>query len=520
MERKHGFIVVGGGIAALTFAARLVELGKKDIGIYTIAHGATPYIAAINFVLPGNSFGDTPGQYAEDMMHAGYDIANRQLVEDMCAASYEGYMLMKRWGIEFALLGKGFPRLRKTSGSSLPRSLCSTDRLIGEQIIAQMTKGLEENGVTIHKDCEVLRLIKKDGKVCGITVKDCSTEVFNVFAGTVTAAWGGVGGILGLTTYPDDVSGRMFSEAFAAGARLVDMEFLEFEPMIVIDPPEAAGEPCPTAMLGEGAYLLNADLERFILKSRPQGEAGSSKTLLNKAIWGELKLGKGSPHGGVYVDLRHISEETLRMYPWFYHRLKRAGKNPAKELIEVAPMAHSISGGIAVDRDYRSSVEGLYAIGEAAGSIHGACRIGGNASSQAAVSGMICAEAVAKIDSTPTAMTLDTEYSQDPILEKTFVPRIKKLAAEALGAFRCRETLEKSSEELSAMLSSGELNSDTATKQMALTVLIMVKAALAREESRGVHIRTDFPLTDQDFERGLLIQQGANGLPEVRAKAC
>ena len=92
--------------------------------------------------------------------------------------------------------------------------------------------------------------------------------------------------------------------------------------------------------------MLNCDMERFILKERPEGESGASKTLINKAIWSELERGKGSPNGGVYVDVRHIPEKTLKLYPWFYNRLKNAGKDPVNELIEVVPMPHSISGDI------------------------------------------------------------------------------------------------------------------------------------------------------------------------------
>ncbi len=515
MEKKHDIIVAGGGLAALVLAARLTELGVKDIGIYALSYGATPYIAAINFVLPDSPFGDTPEQYCEDMMSAGYATANRQMVEDMCRASSGCYELLKRWGVKFSLMENGSPRLRKTSGSSLPRSLCSIEHLIGEDIIDVLVKGLKEKGVIINSGYEVLQLLKNNGGICGITVRDPDGATFNVHSSTVVAAWGGVGGILGHTTYPGDITGKLFSEAFEAGAQLTDMEFLEFEPMIVIDPAKAYGEPCPTAMLGEGAYLLNADMERFILKCRPQGESGSPKTLLNKAIWNEIKLGKGSPHGGVYVDMRHIPENTLKMYPWFYNRLKEAGKNPAGELIEVKPMPHSISGGIAVDRNYRSNINGLYAIGEAAGSIHGACRIGGNASSQAAISGMLCAEAIAKLDFISDVKPQAFEYAQDSETDKAYTRQIQALGDEALGAYRCRGTMEKNARILSKLLLSGELNKDKATRQRALTILIMIKAALAREESRGVHLRTDFPLTNPLFERGLILRQGPDGLPEV-----
>lgn len=136
-------------------------------------------------------------------------------------------------------------------------------------------------------------------------------------------------------------------------------------------------------MLGEGAYLLNAKGERFLLQKRPQGEAGAPKSLINRMIWQQVKMGVGSPKGGCWVDMRHLPVQVLQGYPWFYNRIKAAGIDPQHELLEVAPMAHSFSGGVRVDRQYRSSLAGLYAVGEAAGGVHGACRCAGNAASQA-----------------------------------------------------------------------------------------------------------------------------------------
>ena len=106
-----------------------------------------------------------------------------------------------------------------------------------------------------------------------------------------------------------------------AGAEMIDMEFLEFEPLVILSPPGAFGEPSPTAMLGEGGQLKNADGERFLLAVRPQGEAGASKSLINREAWKQIQAGKGGPHGGVYLDLRHIDKDILKSYPWFYNRL-------------------------------------------------------------------------------------------------------------------------------------------------------------------------------------------------------
>ena len=144
MAKKHDVIIVGMGLASLATAARLSELGVKDIGIYTTAYGGTPYIAAINFVLPDNPYGDTIGQYNDDMIHAGYGINNRTLVRDMTASTMEGYNLLCRWGVEFAKNEDGTTKLRHLSGHTYPRSLCCTTELIGVEIVKKLVEGLEE----------------------------------------------------------------------------------------------------------------------------------------------------------------------------------------------------------------------------------------------------------------------------------------------------------------------------------------------------------------------------------------
>lgn len=504
-NHNHEVIIVGAGLAALATAVRLYELGKKDIAIYAASFGGTPYIAAINFVLENNPHGDTPTQYAQDMLKAGYDINNKELVEEMCSSTVRGYELLKRWNVEFAKNDDGSLKLRHASGSTYPRSLCKTTELIGYEIVKKLMAGLEDKNVQIHLGSECVKVIVEENKVCGITVKESTGEIYNVYSPVVVAAWGGVGNLFGASTYPQDIKGNTIAIAKEAGAKLIDMEFLEYEPMVVISPEGAVGEPCPTAMLGEGAHLLNSDMERFILNSRPQGEAGSPKTFLNNEIWKQVKSGKGSKNGGVYADLRHIPIETLKAYPWFYDRLVDAGVDPAKELIEVGPMAHSYSGGIKIDKNYESNVKGLYAVGEAAGSIHGACRLAGNAAAQGALSGLLCAEAIAKENPRTIDKEYPTEYYQDKEVYGRYVPVIRETATRALGIYRNGVELAEAYQYLKGIIDSVEIKKDTEAYQIALSVLVMVQAALERKESRGTHLRSDYPQLNDDYRGSITI---------------
>ncbi len=504
-NNHHNVIIVGMGLAGLAAAARLTELGVEGIGIYGTGLGGTPYIAAINFVLPGNPFGDTPEQYYEDMLHAGYEIGNMDLVKEMTDNTLNGYHLLRRWGVTFAEDSDGITKLRHVSGHTYPRSLCSTERLIGEEIAEKMIARLKESGVTFHEGCECLRLLSDGEHVSGITIRNSDALVSNAYAPTVIAAWGGVGHLFGVSTYPGDIRGNTLAMAHQAGAKLIDIEFLEYEPMVVLDPPGAIGEPCPTAMLGEGAHLLNKDGERFLLMARPQGEGGSPKTLINREIWKQVDAGKGSPHGGVWVDLRHIDRDVLRAYPWFFNRLMDFGCDPNEQLVEVGPMAHSFSGGIAVDKDYCSTLQGLYAIGEACGGVHGACRSAGNAASQATLSGLLCAQAIARDRDTGTPDEFPAAYASDRAIYQRFVPQAQKSTVVAMGIYRNGETLSQALEDLESMLSDPTLALDDAAHQAVESMALMVRAAIRRTESRGTHMRIDYPEQDPKQAYGMEI---------------
>lgn len=503
----HKVVIAGMGLAALASAARMYELGIRDIAIYTKGYGGSPVIAAINFVLPDNPYGDTIEKYAEDMFNAGYRIANRKLVNEMAENTMNGYDLLTRWGIEFAKNPDGTTKLRHVSGHTFPRSLCSTKELIGVEIVDKLIASLKEKGVKFYEGYECVKVLSDKNKVYGITVKDKNGNLENVYSEIVIAAWGGVGNLFGSSTYPMDIKGNTLSIAKEAGADLIDVEFLEYEPMVVAYPPGAVGEPCPTAMLGEGAHLLNSKGERFLLKVRPQGEAGSPKTLLNKQIWKEVNLGNGTEHGGVYVDLRHIDREVLKAYPWFFDRLMENGVDLNEQLLEVSPMAHSFSGGIKVDSNYESTVKGLYAIGEACGGIHGACRCAGNAASQAVLSGLLCGQVVAEAaaNKTEEKKEFSIEYNTDKEIYNKYVPQIKEIAVKALGIYRDGKLLEDAKKIIADILEKDELAKDTETLQIAESIYFMLKAASERKESRGTHMRLDYPEESKEFEKEITI---------------
>lgn len=513
MKDQYKAIIVGSGLAGLSTAARLVETGEKALAIVASGYGGTPYIAALNAVMTPNIWGDTPQQHALDMLQAGYDLNDRILVEEMCDAAPRCIEFLQRWGINFAVEQNGQLSRRHTSGSRYPRSLCQKTDILGRQLFTVLREALKRQGVTFYNEANCVQVLVEDQVTQGIRIVDRGgTNLRNLYAPVVVAAWGGAGHLFPESTYPGDIDGRGIAMAYEAGAGLIDLEFVEFEPMVCIWPLAAKGEPCPTAMLGEGAYLLNSEQERFLLKIRSQGEAGAPKTLINRAIWQELAAGKGSPHGGVYVDLRHIPVDVLKGYPWFYNRVSKAGVDLSTDLLEVGPMAHSHCGGMKVTSNYQTSVNGLFAVGEAMGGIHGACRLAGNAATQALVSGVLGAEGILKGEfRMGSFQERKPQYSSDPEVRTQITPHVRQVVGEALGPERNQTGLEKGKDKLCEILASSEVKRDTLARQTALSALLMMESALLRCESRGSHFRKDYPETMKSWQSSLELTRGVDG---------
>lgn len=502
-------IIVGAGLSALVAACCIRSHSKKSVAVVTVGLGGTPYLAAFNGILPEAGNGDSLALYQADMYRAGYRLSNMDLVKTLAVHSPDVVALLEAYGVCFARRGEGY-LLRQVSGSSVPRSLCNTDHLIGEEIVEQVIPRLRAQGVTFLDHHTCVKVLKEGDRVCGITVLDRAVgRTENLYAPAVLAAWGGVGNLYRDSTYPGDIDGRGIALALDAGAGLVDLEFVEFEPMVVLDPPDARGEPCPTAMLGEGAHLLNTDGERFLLPIRPQGEAGAPKSLINRELWKQVEAGKGTERGGVYVDLRHIDLQVLKAYPWFYNRVLKAGLDVKRELLEVGPAAHSHSGGIEIDGRGRSCVEGLYAAGEAAGGMHGACRMAGNAATMAALSGYAAGMDIAARELPKVACDCPAP-GVIPAPDGALCGRIRDIVSTSVNRKREETELAAAMDELAEIAEQAE--EDVLVNQMARAAYALTFAARSRRESRGTHTRTDYPDMDEAYDVSLRIKDQGGAL--------
>ncbi|GHU02955.1 L-aspartate oxidase [Betaproteobacteria bacterium] len=483
----------------------------KNIAIVGRGHGGSPEIAALNAAMPGSPYNDSPESYVDDMVKAGYGISDRNLLLPMCEILPEAIAFLEEIGITFAK-ENGFYKLRQTSGCRCPRSLCDTGRILGKQMLPMLMDYLEDSVTFV--DGKAVRLLTKNGRIAGAVALSPQNTLQTIAAPVAVAAWGGVGDLYPHSTYAQDVDGSGLAAAFEAGLSLVDIEFLEYEPLVTLFPQNCLGEMCPTAMLGEGAYLLNTKGERFLLAKRPEGEAGAAKTLINKAIAEERAAGRTTERGGVFADMRYISLETLKAYPWFYNRMLQRGFDVKTDLLEIGPAAHSHSGGIVVTSDCGTELEGLYAVGEASGGYHGACRMGGNAASQTVGTGYICAEHIAA-RSMPAVSRPDAipDIPVDPPVRRKIRMAVHQALDTGMNLVRTASSLRRCLETLAELES--EAAGDVLAASRITGATLMCHAALAREESRGTHTRGDFP--EQGSEAySLVMSKGHENTPAIQ----
>jgi succinate dehydrogenase/fumarate reductase flavoprotein subunit len=439
-------------------------------------------------------------------------------------------------GVPFAANGERLAQ-RHLSGNTYPRSLFvaeGTGRVILEHVAAYADK----IGVETLPGRKVVDLLRDGDDVVGALLWDRHTQQFcAVTARAVVLAMGGIGRIYSDSTYPVDVGSDAYGLALKAGARLTDMEFVQFEPVVTVWPEACRGMEMPTAMLGDGAHLINAEGERFMFRYNPEhGEKQIEKAKMSLCIQQEIDEGRGLPDGSVIFDTTVLAKETLESYISHVKRLRNAGVDPAVTPPHVRPAAHSQMGGVFIDDTGWSGVPGLYAGGESAGGVHGASRLAGNGCSDTLVFGALAGRGAAD------GMFAARERDWDAIvaasvdgLQARIRPggdtqaaeikdKVREIMPAAAGIWRNDKSLRAGREQLAqcrraaadALVVSGIDQAIEATEldHMLATAMMIVEASLARTESRGAHQRTDFPkMNDAQWLKHITFTKSADGEP-------
>lgn len=524
-------LVLGGGVAGYQ-AATVAARAGASVHLVARARGASPFILGFNASLEQGSPGDSPEQFYQDTFEGGYRLGEPSLIRALASQASVAFDELRRLGVPFDERD-GRPALRHLSGSRFPRSVYVA-KGTGNAILRVLAGEARKLAVAEHLGLRVLTLLKLDGRVWGALAVDTRTGRPTAFlAANTVLAMGGIGGIYGDSTYPVDVEGGSYTLALDAGAVLRDMEFVQFEPTVVAVPPGVRGMEMPTAMLGDGAVLKNTLGERFMCRYHPDGcEKQIEKAHMALFIQKEIDEGRGTPDGAVYFDATVLSPEVLNGYVTHRQRLLKAGVDPQTQPVQVHPAAHSLMGGVRIDARCHSDVPGLLVCGEAAGGLHGASRIAGNGAADAITFGRLaglsaCAGGV-HLDDARRNQLMDLVRGlpdgsggtdENNGMVQGYVDRVSMVMSTAFGIRRAKGPMEEGVRELEAIhdevlgrWTGSPFHPLARARGVTLVALAVARSALARNESRGAHFRTDHPERDDArFERSSFVRLADNG---------
>jgi succinate dehydrogenase / fumarate reductase flavoprotein subunit len=462
---------------------------------------------------------------------------------------------LEMWGALFDRTSDG-KILQRPFGGHTWRRLCHVGDRTGLEMIRTLQEKGIHSGIDVYMECTIIKLLKDGERISGAFGYWRESGRFVIFkAKAVVLATGGIGKAYKITSNSWEYTGDGHALAYEAGAELIDMEFVQFHPTGMVWPPSVKGILVTEAVRGEGGILKNSKGERFMERYDPQKMELSTRDVVARAIYTEVKEGRGSPHGGAFLDISHKGAEYIkRKLPSMYHQfLEFADIDITKEPMEVGPTTHYMMGGVRVQAENgASTVPGLFAAGEVAGGMHGANRLGGNSLSDLLVfgrrAGLGAAQYANEINGDSLKINEDeveqaaremlrpfeNERGESPY---TVHHSLQEVMQNYFGVFRIEEglkegllELEKLKERASNLKIEGSRLYNPGwhlcrdLKSMLIVSEAIAKSALQRQESRGAHSRVDYPNTDDEkwgkvnsviSKDGDSMRVGVSPLPEM-----
>ncbi|MBM4365901.1 MAG: fumarate reductase/succinate dehydrogenase flavoprotein subunit [Deltaproteobacteria bacterium] len=508
-----------------------------------------------------------------DTMFGGKFLNNSRMAQLHAQQAPERVKELEDWGAVFDRLNDGLISQRNFGGHYYPRLAHVGDRTGLELIRTLQDKTVHSPGVKVHMECTVLDLLKDGDRVAGAIGYWKETGRFVLFtAKAVVLATGSIGKSWRITSNSWESTGDGVALAYEAGAELLDMEFTQFHPTGMVWPPSVRGTLVTEGVRGDGGVLLNNKGERFMFnyipdnyKERTAADAAEADRWLNgdekarrppelltrdvvaRAINAEVKAGRGSPHGGAFLDIanKRPAEFIRKRLPSMYHQFKELAElDITREPMEVGPTMHYAMGGVRVDPETQMSrVPGLFAAGEVSGGMHGANRLGGNSLSDLIVFGKLAGDGAAAYVKACPALALDEAQVMRSVRRATDIlnresgenpyaihEALMDMMQANVGIIRIKHELEKAVEEIAKLKARAtSVKAHGATQYNAgwhealdLRNLLIVsesvaRHALLREESRGGHTREDFPgdATNKEWAKwNIVTRKGADGQME------
>jgi succinate dehydrogenase flavoprotein subunit len=581
-RHQHDVLVIGAGGAGLRAAieasASGVSVGLVCKSLLGKAHTVMAE-GGIAAALANVDDRDDWRVHFADTMRGGQYVNNWRMAELHAREAPDRVRELEAWGAVFDRTSDGRILQRNFGGHRYPRLAHVGDRTGLEMIRTLQDRGVHQ-GIDVHMECTVVTLLKDDGRVCGAFAFDRDRGRFKVFeAKAVVLATGGIGRAYRITSNSWEYTGDGHALAYEAGADLMDMEFVQFHPTGMIWPPSVQGILVTEAVRGEGGILRNREGRRFMFDEIPesyraqtadteeegwrytQGDKNArrppellTRDHVARCIVREIKQGRGSPHGGVFLDISWIRERMAgaeehikKKLPSMYHQFKQlADIDITKEPMEIGPTTHYVMGGVRVDSDTQSStVPGLFAAGECAAGINGANRLGGNSLSDLLVFGKRAGEFAARFARENERGRIDeagveaaaraalSPFERDDVADADGPYKVQQdlqhMMQDLVGIVRVESEMRQALERLQALRARArrvrvqgnrEYNPGWHTALDLANLLAVSEAvtrsALERKESRGAHFREDFVDKDPAWGKlNVVVRRGGDGEMQV-----
>lgn len=577
---EYDVVVVGAGGAGLRAAIEASAAGCKTAVITKSLLGKAHTVMAEGGMAAAMGNVDDRDNWRvhfADTMRGGQYLNNCRMAELHAKEAPARVKELEAWGAIFDRTKDGRILQRNFGGHRYPRLAHVGDRTGLEMIRTLQDHGIHQ-GMDVYAEHTVIELLLDGGRVAGCFAYDRERGRFKVFrAKAVVLATGGVGRAFKVTSNSWEYTADGQALAYSAGASLLDMEFVQFHPTGMVWPPSVKGILVTEGVRGEGGVLRNSQGKRFMFDDIPdnyrsstadneeegwkytQGDKASrrppellTRDHVARCINREVKAGRGSPHGGVFLDIAWIkprvpggAEHIKKKLPSMYHQFKQlADLDITQEPMEVGPTTHYIMGGIQVDADSQmSSVPGLFAAGECAAGLHGANRLGGNSLSDLLVFGKRAGEFAAqyaKSNSAAKVNPADIEKAAKAALapfdrgaagENPFSVQneLADMMQDLVGIVRVENEMLQAMDKIAALRQraakagiTGNIEYNTGwhtaldlNNMLDISEMIAM-AAIERKESRGGHFRDDFPGKSEEWGKyNLRIKRGGDGRPQM-----
>ncbi|MFL5465740.1 MAG: fumarate reductase/succinate dehydrogenase flavoprotein subunit [Gemmatimonadaceae bacterium] len=589
-RHEHDVLVIGAGGAGLRAAIEAAHVGASVGLVCKSLLGKAHTVMAeggMAAALANVDDRDNWKVHFADTMRGGQYLNNWRMAELHAREAPDRVRELEAWGAVFDRTDDGRILQRNFGGHKYPRLAHVGDRT-GLEMIRTLQDYAIYQSIDVHMECTVVSLLKDGNRIAGALAYDRERGRFKLFAAkAVVLATGGIGRAFSVTSNSWEYTGDGHALAYEAGAALQDMEFVQFHPTGMVWPPSVRGILVTEGVRGEGGILVNKEGRRFMFDDIPenyrsqtadneeegwrytQGDKNArrppellTRDHVARAIVKEVREGRGSPHGGVFLDISWISaklpnaeQHIKKKLPSMYHQFKQlADIDITKEPMEVGPTTHYVMGGVRVDGDTQmSTVPGLFAAGEVGAGLHGANRLGGNSLSDLLVFGMRAGKYAAEFAARQSATRVDVAQA-DAIVRDALEPFNRQSGSEGpyqvehdlqammqdlVGIVRREEEIRRALDALKTLQARARKVSVTGNREYnpgwhtaldlrnLLTVSeIVARAALERKESRGGHFRDDFPNREPNYAKfNIVIRRGPDGemqvtreqIPEMRS---